>query len=71
MLRCSLLYITMNSETLKQEIRECIEEIHELESSSQSRSHAGPTLALRSLNCKYERLMAEWEKLHPPSEKKK
>ncbi len=60
----------MNSETLKREIRECIHEIHELESSSQSRSHAGPTLALRSLKRKYERLMTEWEKLHPPSEKK-
>lgn len=55
----------MNSDTLKQEIIECIREIQEEESSGRSRSHAGHALTIRFLRRKYEQLLHEWEKLHP------
>jgi hypothetical protein len=46
----------MDLTTLQKELEACVREIHDIQSSGASRSHAGPTLALRSLINKYHRL---------------
>ena len=57
---------TKNAEELKQlveKLREVCDEIYEIQTSTASRSHAGPTLALRSLKRQKEILEKKIELL--------
>jgi hypothetical protein len=54
----------MDSITLQQELEKCIREIQDIQQSGASRSHAGPTLALRALMNKYRRLKEKLDNLN-------
>lgn len=49
----------MDLTSLQKELEACVREIQDIQSSGASRSHAGPTLVLRSLINRYHRLKAE------------
>lgn len=60
----SYLDCKMNRSTLEHELRKCIEEIRDIQTSSSSRSHAGPSLTLHALKNRYKRLSEQLEKLN-------
>ena len=48
---------------LQKDLEKCVREIQDIQSSASSRSHAGPTLALRSLMNRYHRLKEQIARL--------
>lgn len=62
-------YATMDRISLEREMRKCVEEIIDIQTSGSSRSHAGPSLALHSLKNRYNRISEQLNKLNTSTEK--
>ncbi len=62
-------YSTLDRVTLEREMRKCVEEIMDIQTSGGSRSHAGPSLALHALKNRYNRLSEQLNKLNTSSQK--